>query len=208
VTAGRGRPRSFDRDEALERAMVLFWQRGYDAVGTRDLAEAMGIVAPSLYNAFTNKQTLFEEAVEVYARRYGGYIEESLAGEPDARRAVAALLSGAARQHTLPDRPAGCLIINGATNHTPAAAEVAAGLRARRAHVAALIKDKIQTDIDEGTLPRDTDAGHLATYVVTVWRGLSLSARDGASRNDLEAAVRTAMNAWPAPAHSTPPPRC
>lgn len=176
---------------------MLFWERGYDAVGTRDLAEAMGIVAPSLYNAFTSKRALFEEAVEVYAQRYGGYIEESLGGGADARRAVTALLSGAARQHTLPDCPAGCLIINGATNHSPAAAEVAEGLRARRAHVAALVERKIQADVDEGRLPRHVDAGHLATYVVLVWQGLSLAARDGATRDDLEAAVRTAMKAWP-----------
>lgn len=179
--------------------MVLFWERGYDAVGTRDLAEAMGIGAPSLYNAFTSKRALFEEAVESYAQRYGGYIEESLDGEPDARRAVTMLLTRAARQHTLPDRPAGCLIINGAINCGPASAEVASGLRARRDHVAALIRRRIQTDIDRGRLSPDTDAGHLTAYVVSVWQGLSLLARDGASRDDLEAAVRTALRAWPEP---------
>lgn len=179
--------------------MLLFWARGYDAVGTRDLAEAMGIVAPSLYNTFTSKQALFEEAVEAYARRYGGYIAESIDGEPDARRAVEMLLTRAVRAQTLPGRPAGCLIISGATNHAPAAAEVAAGLRARRAHVADLIEKKIQIDIDRGVLPEGTHAGHLATYVVSVWQGLSLQARDGAGREDLEAAASRAMAAWPGP---------
>lgn len=157
----------------------------------------MGIVASSLYNAFTSKQALFEEAVEVYAQRYGGYIQESLDGEPDARRAVTQLLTRAAQQQTLPDRPAGCLIINGATNHTPAAAEVATGLRTRRAHVARLIEQKIQADIDSGDLPASTDARHLAAYVVSVWQGLSLLARDGANREDLEAAAAIAMASWP-----------
>jgi hypothetical protein len=89
------------------------------------------------------------------------------------------------------------LIINGATNHAPAAAEVAAGLRERRAHVASLIKEKIQIDIDRGVLPEDSDADSLATYVVSVWQGISLLARDGANCDDLEAVVRIAMAAEP-----------
>ena len=66
--------------------MVLFWERGYDTVSIRDLTDAMGITPPSLYAAFTDKQTLFEEAVDAYAHRYGSYILESLETEPTAYR--------------------------------------------------------------------------------------------------------------------------
>jgi len=177
--------------------MLLFWERGYDAVAIRDLTEAMGIATPSLYSAFTSKRALFDEAVEAYAQRYGGYIHESLNGEPDARRAVKRLLERAAQQQTLPGRPAGCLIISGTTNHAPASDDVAAGLRARRAEVAGLIEQKIHADIDAGRLPAETVARHLATYVVALWHGLSLLARDGADRTDLEAVITTAMSAWP-----------
>jgi AcrR family transcriptional regulator len=177
--------------------MLLFWERGYDTVSIRDLTDAMGITPSSLYAAFTDKQTLFEEAVDVYADRYGGYIQESIEAEPTAYRAVRRLLTQAAIQQTLPGRPAGCLILNGAVNHTAASADVAAGLRARRAEAAALIEHMIRAGIDRGELPPETDARALATFTVTVWQGLSQLARDGRDRQDLQSAVTTAMTAWP-----------
>lgn len=188
--------------------MLLFWERGYDAVATRDLTGAMGITAPSLYHAFTNKRALFEEAVEAYGQRYGGYIDDALQNEPDARSAVAALLLGAVHQQTLPGRPHGCLIISGATNYSPASAEVAAGLRERRAHTAARIAEKIRTDIARGALPPGIEAGPLATYAMSVWNGIALLARDGAAREELEAAVGTAMQAWPGPLAPRPDEHC
>ena len=177
--------------------MVLFWERGYDAVTTRDLTEAIGIVAPSLYHAFTNKRALFAEVVEAYAQRYGGYIDEALQGQSDARTAVGQPLLGAARQQTLPGRPAGCLIISGATNHSPASADVAAELQERRTHVAGRIAEKIRADVARGALPTNTDVDQLTTFVMSVWSGVALQARDGATRASLEAAVDIAMRAWP-----------
>lgn len=177
--------------------MLLFWDRGYDTVSIRDLTDAMGITPPSLYAAFTDKQTLFEEAVEAYAHRYGSYVQESLETEPTAYRAVRSLLTGAAVQQTLPGRPSGCLILNGATNHTVASENVAAGLRARRTETTTLIERKIRADIEHGDLPAGTDARALATFTATVWQGLSQLARDGRSRRDLESAVAVAMTVWP-----------
>ena len=179
--------------------MLLFWERGYDTVSIRDLTDAMGITPPSLYAAFTDKQTLFEEAVEAYAHRYGGYIREALETEPTAYRAVRSLLAGAAIQQTLPGLPSGCLILNGATNHTVASAQVADGLRARRAETDALIERKIRADIDAGELPSETNAHALATFATTVWQGLAQLARDGHDRRSLESAVAVAMAAWPGP---------
>ena len=192
-----GRPRGFDRDAALEAAMLLFWERGFDTVSIRDLTQAMGITPPSLYAAFTNKQTLFEEAVHTYAHRYGTYLREAIETEPTAHDAVRRLLTQAAIQQTLPDRPTGCLILSGATNHTAASENVAAGLRARRAEAAAMVEGKIRTDVERGELPSHTDAHALATFVVAVWQGLSQLARDGHPRRDLDSAVATAMAAWP-----------
>jgi AcrR family transcriptional regulator len=179
--------------------MLLFWERGYDTVSIRDLTNAMGITPPSLYAAFTDKQTLFEEAVEAYAHRYGGYIREALGSEPTAYRAVRSLLTGAVVQQTLPGLPSGCLILNGATNHTAASAGVAAGLRARRAETTALIDRRIRADIAVGELPAETDATALATFTASVWQGLAQLARDGHDRRELESAVATAMTAWPSP---------
>ncbi|WP_046767476.1 TetR/AcrR family transcriptional regulator [Jiangella alkaliphila] len=197
MAARTGRPRGFDRDAALEQAMLLFWERGYDTVSIRDLTEAMGITAPSLYTAFSDKQSLFEEAVEAYARRYGAYIQEAIETEPTAYRAVRRLLAQAAIQQTLPGRPAGCLILNGATNHTTASGSIAADLRARRTQTSSLIEGMILADIERRELPADTDAHALATFSVAVWQGLSQLARDGHDRQDLEDVVATAMTTWP-----------
>lgn len=192
-----GRPRGFDRDAALEQAMLLFWERGYDTVSIRDLTDAMGISPPSLYAAFNDKQTLFEEAVDTYAHRYGSYIQEAIETEPTAYRAVRRLLTQSAIQQTLPGRPAGCLILNGATNHTSASETVAESLRARRTQIATLIEGMIRTDIERGALPPETDAHALATFFMAVWQGLSQLARDGHDRQDLESVVATAMTTWP-----------
>lgn len=192
-----GRPRGFDRTVALEQAMLLFWERGYDTVSIRDLTDAMGITPPSLYAAFTDKQTLFEEAVDTYAHRYGSYIQEAIETEPTAHRAVRRLLTQSAIQQTLPGRPAGCLILNGATNHTAASVRIAASLRARRAQTASLIEGRIRTDIERAELPAETDAHALATFSVAVWQGLSQLARDGHDRQNLESVVATAMTTWP-----------
>lgn len=177
--------------------MLLFWERGYDTVSIRDLTDAMDITPPSLYAAFTDKETLFEEAVDTYANKYGGYIHEAIEEEPTAHEAVKRLLAQSALQQTRPGRPTGCLILNGATNHTAASEHVAAGLRARRAETAAMIERKIHADITRRDLPPDTDAHHLATFAVAIWQGLSQLARDGSDRRDLEEVVAMAMTTWP-----------
>ena len=184
--------------------MLLFWERGYDTVSIRDLTGAMGISPPSLYAAFTDKETLFAEAVDAYAGKYGGYIEESMVDGRTAREAVTRLLTRAAHQQTLPGRPAGCLILDGATNHTVASAPIVARLRARRCDTAAMIERRILVDIESGVLPASTDPHWLATFVMTVWRGLSQLARDGRDRDDLEGAVAIAMTAWPDDNHDEP----
>lgn len=181
--------------------MMLFWERGYDTVGIKDLTSALGISDSSLYAAFGNKAALFTQAVEEYARRYGGYIDEAL-HEPTAARAVTRLLQGAVRQQTLPDRPRGCLIISGATNHHPQSKDVAENLRQRRNEVCRMITDKIQADIEAAELPPDVDPRVLAGYVMAVWEGIAQLARDGAARADLLHVADTALRAWPASARS------
>ncbi len=101
----RGRPRSFDRATALEKALMAFWENGYEATSVSDLTRAMDIGAPSLYAAFGDKRSLFEEVVQVYGARYGAFTERALAEEPTARAAVERTLREAAVEYTAPGRP-------------------------------------------------------------------------------------------------------
>src|SRR5919204_30689 len=102
-----GRPRSFDRDKALEGAIAVFWEHGYDATSISLLTQALGIGAPSLYAAFGDKRALFLEALDRYLRTYGAFTERALAEEPNARDAVERLLREAAAAYTRPGRPRG-----------------------------------------------------------------------------------------------------
>ncbi|MEV5593097.1 TetR/AcrR family transcriptional regulator [Streptomyces sp. NPDC052496] len=195
--AQRGRPRSFDRETALEQAMRAFWEHGYEAVSIADLTETMGIKAPSLYAAFGDKRTLFEEAVEAYVRDFGAFSGRALAEEPTARRAVARMLHEAAAFHTLPGYPRGCMIITAATNCTVQSEDVMHSLQERRARTVELLEERVRGDVEAGELPAGTDTHALAAYGVTVLQGMSQQARDGADRTTLERVAELAMAAWP-----------
>ncbi|MFG2288676.1 TetR/AcrR family transcriptional regulator [Streptomyces sp. NPDC048595] len=196
-TKQRGRPRSFDRETALERAVRSFWEQGYEATSIADLTRAMGISAPSLYAAFGDKRALFDEVVTEYKRLYGGFISRAVAEEPTARRGVGRALREAAVEYTLPGRPRGCLVISAALNISPASAEVADSLREMRLSNIREITSAIRADIAAGELPADTDAGALAGFVGAVIQGMSQQARDGAGEAELVSIAELAMAAWP-----------
>ncbi|WP_374775751.1 TetR/AcrR family transcriptional regulator [Streptomyces sp. NBC_01310] len=195
VTGQRGRPRSFDRDAALDKAMTAFWERGYEATSISDLTASLGIGAPSLYAAFGDKRTLFEEVVAVYAGRYGDFAGVALAEEPTARAAVERVLREAAEIYTDPAHPRGCMVLSAAINTT--SDEVAQALRERRNASLEMFESRIRADVATGELPADTDARALARYAGAVVAGMSQQARDGASREELEAVAERALLAWP-----------
>ncbi|MFE9676365.1 TetR/AcrR family transcriptional regulator [Streptomyces sp. NPDC006259] len=191
----RGRPRSFDRATALEKAVMAFWEHGYEATSVSDLTRIMGIGAPSLYAAFGDKRSLFDEVVTVYGSKYGAFPQHALEEEPTARAAVERLLREAAAEFTDPDHPYGCLVIHAATNCTTPDVEDA--LRRRRNANLAAIERRIAGDVAARELPPDTDAGALARVVGAVFQGMSQQARDGASREELEAVAEIALSIWP-----------
>ncbi|MFH8988625.1 TetR/AcrR family transcriptional regulator [Streptomyces sp. NPDC017940] len=195
ATKQRGRPRSFDRDTALEKALRRFWEHGYEATTVSDLTREMGIGAPSLYAAFGDKRTLFEEVLVRYAGSYGAFGGRALAEEPTARGAMERVLREAAEVFTEPGHPHGCMVIHAATNCTTP--EVEQTLRAQRNANIATFAARIQQGIDAGELPGDADAAHLARYVGAVFQGLSQQSRDGAGKEDLDAVVDLAMRGWP-----------
>lgn len=195
-----GRPRSFDRDTALEAAIAVFWEHGYDATSISLLTAALGVGAPSLYAAFGDKRTLFTEALDRYMRTYAAFTMRALAEEPRARDAVASLLRQAATAFTQPDRPHGCLLISAATNCSPQSADIAAHLRDLRAAGTRALEDKITAAVHAGELPVGTDPHALAVFYAATLQGMSAQARDGATQTELEQITDTALRAWPTPA--------
>jgi hypothetical protein len=141
-----GRPRGFDADEALRRALLVFWEQGYEGASLADLTSAMGITKTSMYAAFGNKEQLFRKALELYTEGPASYGMQALEEPTDAR------------------------------------------LR---------LEERFQRAIDEGDLPRDTDAGRLARYIMTVSFGIAVQAASGISRDDLQEVADTALSSWP-----------
>lgn len=194
VTKERGRPRKFDRDQALRQAMEVFLDRGYDGASVGDLTAAMGINAPSLYAAFGCKEALFREALDLYLSTAGPRTLDEL-GKRDvtARAAVEAMLREAARRF---GNGRGCLVVLGATHRTADNEAVFRDLVERRNETQALIRRRLKQGIADGDVPADADIGNMAAFYSTVLNGLSLQARDGASRKQLMGVVDGAMKAW------------
>ncbi|MBU3063576.1 TetR/AcrR family transcriptional regulator [Nocardia sp. NEAU-G5] len=192
-----GRPRSFDREAALERAVDVFWEHGYDATSIALLCERMAISTPSLYSAFGDKRALFLEALDRYLHTYGAFTAQALAEEPTAYGAISRLLHEAAGAYTRPQHPAGCLLITATTNCTPQSADLKTHLSEIRRAATEALEQKVRTGITAGELPADTDSHALALFYGATIQGMSATARDGGDRADLDAIAATALHAWP-----------
>jgi AcrR family transcriptional regulator len=190
-----GRPLSFDREDVLDKAMLAFWQSGYETTSIADLTAAMGVTAPSLYAAFGNKQQLFLEAMRRYAGDHGA-LEQVMSQAPTARVAVAGMLRGAAELYTGATTPRGCLLASAAATGSPDASEVRAAVAAERRSVRDILIRRIEVDIAQGHLVRDTPVAVLADLTLAVTQGMSVLARDGADRESLLAVAEAATAGW------------
>ncbi|MEU2248112.1 TetR/AcrR family transcriptional regulator [Streptomyces sp. NPDC019224] len=196
--AARGRPRSFDRDAALAAAIRLFWERGYGATSIGELTEAMGIRPASLYAAFGDKRSLFEEAVAAYGTTPAGtFMGDALEQEPTAYRAFARILREAARIYADPSHPAGCMTIRAAVNVAPQDAEVGAHLRGLRNANLAAWEARLRDAQRAGELPEQADPRALAGYFATVIQGMSQRSCDEAGPDELAGIAELALAAWP-----------
>jgi len=191
-----GRPRTFNKEEALDQALEVFWRKGYEGASICDLTAAMGINPPSLYAAFGNKEALFRQALDRYAETRAGFVREALA-KPKAREGIAALLRGTA--HSLSDKssPAGCLLVQGVAGAGDHAQCIREELTTRRAAAQNAIRDRLQRAQAEGELPADADPAALARFFTTVMNGMAIQAAGGASRKELERVADMALHAWP-----------
>lgn len=191
-----GRPRAFDADDALERAMRVFWEQGYEGASLTDLTEAMGITRTSMYAAFGNKEGLFRRALERYTEGPASYALRATA-QPTAKEVAAAFLKGSVTATTNPDCPAGCLGVQASLAAGAAASDIRDILIEWRQGGTALLRDRFQRAVDEGDLPPDADPGMLARYVMTVANGIAVQAATGAGNEDLQQVADAALRNWP-----------
>ena len=192
----KGRPRSFDVDKALDKALRVFWEKGYEGASLTDLTKAMGINRPSIYAAFGDKEQLFRKALDRYAEGPASYACEAL-HEPKARKAIEKLLLGAVEGLSNPKNPKGCLLVQGALACGDEARSIRDELIQRRTAAEAEITKRLKRAKAEGELPEHVNPSDLGRFYVTVMRGLAIEAATGATRTELTRVAETAMKAWP-----------
>lgn len=195
--ATRGRPREFDPDAALRQALDVFWEHGYEGASVADLTQAMGIASASLYAAFGSKEALFRQTMALYGATAGQPPRRALREQPTARAAIEAMLRATADQITRPDAPHYCMLILAASTGAIENSAVREFLADLRRGMRAEIRDRLARGTTDGDLtatPAALDA--IARYYTTVVQGLSVQARDGASRADLEDVITCAMAGW------------
>jgi len=191
-----GRPRAFDIGEALDRAVVEFWSKGFEGASLDDLTEAMGISRPSLYRAFGSKEELFYKALERYTEGLASYFGRALA-EPTSEAVATAVLHGMVEAATMPGLPAGCLGVQGALATGDDGRHVRDALIAWREDGVSHLTRRFQQAVDAGDLPDSTDPHLLALYLRTVANGIAVQAASGSSRTELVQVANLALDSWP-----------
>ena len=197
TTRGKGRPRSFDKDTALLKALDIFWRRGYEPASISELCSAMGINAPSLYAAFGNKAGLFLEAVAFYEEKYWLPPSRRFLEEKNFYLAVHDFFAEAARILLSPDTPCGCMVVLAAVNISEEETDIIQDLRKRRLETRDMFARKIRQAVDEGQLPADTSPESLACAFNTSLEGMSLQAQSGMSVKEMEAMASYAVRMLP-----------
>jgi AcrR family transcriptional regulator len=189
-----GRPRAFDPDIALDRAMRVFWSKGYEGASLSNLTRAMRINRPSLYAAFGNKEQLFRKILDRYMQGPLAFFGKALAASK-ARDVAEQIFLGVARMAENPGVPPGCLLVQGALACGSASARKEVAARRVAADVA--LCRRFRQAKREADLPKNADPAELASYVLTVVRGMAVQSAGGASRAQLRRVAQIALRAWP-----------
>ncbi|WFO09364.1 TetR/AcrR family transcriptional regulator [Edwardsiella ictaluri] len=197
--AGRGRPKVFDREVALRKALELFWRQGYEATSLVDLVEATGAKAPTLYAEFENKEGLFRAVVEYYTAcnedKYDRLLFNVTLPLADT---IHNYLSVTANCFTSGDTPSGCFIICASMVQTRCSGSGQPGAEEPSVGAGGDAGPFSPAAPGAGELPTHSDAQGLARYLCCVIQGMSVRAREGADCADLQAVVAATMEIWPA----------
>ncbi|CAM3433008.1 Transcriptional regulator, TetR family [Bordetella sputigena] len=199
--ATMGRPRTFDRDKAVEQAMHIFWEHGYESTSLSQLKAGMGqgISAPSFYAAFGSKEALFQECAQRYLSTYARVTECLWEDALPPRDAIETALRRSAAMQCGRGHPKGCMVGLGVMSATsPENAGVTAPLARSRARTRAGIAACVQRGIDSGELGRDVDVRALSTVFDAFLTGLSTLARDGVRHSAMDTAITHIMSVWDA----------
>lgn len=181
----KGRPRIFDLDDAIEKAMILFWSNGYDGTTLQQLTSALGINRPSLYAAFGSKEGLFRLTLDRYRNGPASYVNRAIE-KPTARQVMQSLLNGVVELVTDPERPGGCLFVGGSHPIVSGETDIGREIAERRIAGEADILNRFEIAKDNGELADHADPRLLAKFATTMLWGISVQAANGSTRRELK----------------------
>jgi len=203
-----GRPRQFDRDEAVIKAMHLFWENGYESTSLAQLKASIGkgITAPSFYAAFGSKEALFAEAVNCYLQTHAQVTEALWDTRVPARQALETALLNSARMQYDPSHPRGCMVaLSVMSSCSDENRHVLKPLEASRMRTREGIKHCVERGINSGELRDDEATLSLAVSFNSFMLGISTLARDDVPLEEIERGIAQMMKLWDA-SRAIPPP--
>jgi AcrR family transcriptional regulator len=184
VKRSSGRPQGFRPEEALDRAVDMFWEHGYEGVDVDRIARAVHVTKPALYRAFGDKPTLFVKAVERYALTYGAPMIAAFVAEPDVHKAVAAFCEATVDTATGEGR-GGCMMAAAALGQSKRVAEIRAYFANGLTACADIFAQRFEQEMTAGRLTRTLPPKVRARALVDLMQGLLLRAKSGVSREEL-----------------------
>jgi len=200
------RPREFDEDHVLDRALHVFWDKGYDAASLADLQEATGLTKSSLYKAFESKEGLFRRVVERYHRDRLAFRVHALA-QPTPRLIAESLLEQIVNLHTGKNTPSGCLVTLAALACSADARPLSEELSESRNEFERSLRERFESVKGAGPFPEGMNSLEAAAFISTFIQGLAVQARGGATRRQLRLLVAAVMKSWPMEAAITGKPK-
>lgn len=196
TTTKIGRPRTFIHEDALNEAMLAFWEYGFETTSMSLLTKRMNMNAPSIYAAFGDKKNLFLKALDMYVGSLAD-IKNFIDQSSTAFDAANNLLQNSAERFTGKNTPNGCMLASSTASGSAESADVQAIASKMRSRIEGFLKDRIKRDQKNKILPKSVSSDGLAGLTISTIQGMSVLARDGASRKKLLQIVDTAMLAWP-----------
>jgi AcrR family transcriptional regulator len=187
-----GRPIGFDKDAALEAAMLLFWERGYEGTSMADLTQAMGLNPSSIYAAFADKHALFQLAVNRYMEIRAQYATKALE-EPTLKWVVRALFDNTVAFLTTPGHPPTCMTLAGAVGCSLDATPARDLMTEIRKQSQIAIRKRLLKARQCGELPKDINLDDYTRYLSSIIAGLSIQAANGSTKRELKRTAKMAL---------------
>jgi AcrR family transcriptional regulator len=192
VSKKTGRPIGFDKDAALEAAMLLFWKRGFEGTSMADLTEAMGLSPSSIYAAFGDKHALFSLAVKRYMKTRAQYATNALE-QPTLEKVIHALFDSTVAFLTTPNHPPTCMTLAGAVGCSVDASPARDMMTEIRKRNESAMRERFLLAQKDGELSKDVNVDDYSRYLSTIIAGLSIQAANGSTKAELKRTAQMAL---------------